>query len=199
AERGRQGSLLPVRRPRRLMGRRTDGLGTAPLRPVQIAYHVPDPAAVAVRFARELGWGPFYLMEHIPLDTCLYRGRPAAFDHTSAYGQAGDLMVELITQHDDNPSVLRDVFAAGETGVHHVACFVPDLQAALNDFRAKGYAIALEASTRGTSFAMVDAVSSVGHMLELYEPGAGLRRFYDFVKRQAQGWDGVNAVRRLAP
>ncbi len=170
-----------------------------PLQPVQIAYHVPDPEAAAIRWARELGWGPFYLMEHIPLESCLYRGNPAVFDHTSAYGQAGEVMIELITQHDDNPSVLRDLYAAGETGVHHVAYFVSDLQASLSDFRRRGYAVSLEASTRGLQFAMIDACFSVGHMLELYEPTADLRRFYDFVRRKSQGWDGADPLRRLTP
>jgi hypothetical protein len=35
------------------------------LKPVQIAYHVPDPEAAARRFASEWGWGPFFLMEHL--------------------------------------------------------------------------------------------------------------------------------------
>ena len=61
--------------------------------PVQLAYHVPDAAQAARDFARQFGWGPFYLMEHIPLAACVYRGQPAVFDHTSAYGQAGEMMV----------------------------------------------------------------------------------------------------------
>jgi Glyoxalase/Bleomycin resistance protein/Dioxygenase superfamily len=170
-----------------------------PLHPVQLAYHVPDPAAAAARYARELGWGPFYLMEHIPLESCQYRGGPAAFDHTSAYGQAGSIMIELITQHDDSPSVLRDMYAADETGIHHVAYFVTDLQASLTDFRHRGYEVSLEASTRGLRFAMVDACFSVGHMLELYEPTDSLRRFYDFIRRKSQGWNGAEPLRRLTP
>lgn len=170
-----------------------------PLRPVQIAYHVPDPRSAAEHFAREFGWGPFYLLEHIPLDTCLYRGRPAVFDHTSAYGQAGELMVELISQGDERPSVLRDLYGAAQTGIHHVAYFVPSLPQTLASFRERGYEIALEASTRGTAFAMVDAVPTVGHMLEFYEPCAPLQRFYEFVKHKAQGWDGSNPLRVLTP
>lgn len=169
------------------------------LAPVQIAYHVPDPAAAAERCAREYGWGPFYLLEHIPLVSCRYRDRPAAFDHTSAYGQAGDLMVELITQHDDAPSALRDLYAARETGIHHVAHFVDSLPAALAEFRRRGIAVALEArTTTGVDFAMVDTSATLGHMLELYEGGADLKRFYAYIKHKAQGWDGSDAVRRLA-
>jgi catechol 2,3-dioxygenase-like lactoylglutathione lyase family enzyme len=169
-----------------------------PLRPVQIAYHVPDPAAAAERCARDYGWGPFFVMEHVPLALSLYRGRESAFDHTSAYGQAGDVMVELIAQHDDSPSALRDLYAAHESGLHHVAYFVPDLRAALAEFRARGREIALEAcTTTGTEFAMVDVVDELGHMVELYENADALAKFYAYVKRKADGWDGRDPVRRL--
>lgn len=171
-------------------------LGT--LRPVQVAYHVPDPVAAAEQFARDFGWGPFYLMEHIPLERSLHRGRPAPFDHTSAYGQAGDVMVELITQHNDGPSALRDMYASHETGIHHVACFVDDLPAALDGFRHAGAEVALDARTvGGVDFAMVDTVARLGHMLELYEPGEDLRKFYAFVRQKAEGWDGSRPLRVL--
>ncbi len=117
------------------------------LKPVQIAYHVPDPAAAARRYAVEFGWGPFFLMEHIALAECRYRGQPATFDHTSAYGQAGEFMVEFITQHGDAPSALRDLYRADQSGLHHVAHFVPELEAAVADFRKRGYVAALEART----------------------------------------------------
>jgi hypothetical protein len=172
--------------------------GKLSLSPVQIAYHVPDPAATAERCAREYGWGPFFLMEHIALASCRYRDQPGVFDHTSAYGQAGDMMVELITQHGDAPSALRDMYAAHESGIHHVAHFVEDLRDALAEFRRRGLAIALEAhTTTGVHFAMVDTCATLGHMLELYEAGEDLRRFYSYVRHKAQGWDGSDPVRRL--
>jgi hypothetical protein len=168
------------------------------LKPVQIAYHVPDPELAARNFARDYGWGPFFLFEHIPLSRCIYRGAPAAFDHSSAYGQAGDLMIELIAQHDDSPSVLRDLYARNEVGVHHMAHFVPNLAEATGQARASGIKIALDACTgTGTSFAMLDTVRELGHMVELYEDAGELRKFYRYVRRAAEAWDGSEPVRRL--
>jgi Glyoxalase/Bleomycin resistance protein/Dioxygenase superfamily len=168
------------------------------LKPVQIAYHVADPAAAAADSARRFGWGPFYLLEHVRLASCTYRGRPATFDHSSAYGQAGELMVEFITQHDDEPSVVRDLYRREQSGVHHVAHFVPDLDEALADFTGMGLVTAMHATTAdGVAFAMVDATPALGHMLELYEPGPGLRNFYDFIRRKAEGWSGSEPVRHI--
>jgi len=167
------------------------------LEPVQIAYHVPDPERAAREFARRFGWGPFFLFEHIALSKCLYRGAPAVFDHSSAYGQAGELMVELITQHDDRPSVLRDLYARDAVGVHHVAHFVSDLPQALERARAAGADVALDACTlTGTSFAMLDTSRELGHMTELYEGTGDLLKFYRYVRRAAQDWDGREPLRR---
>lgn len=168
------------------------------LTPVQLAYHVPEPKAAAAEFAERLGWGPFFVMEHIALDYARYRGTARAFHHSSAYGQAGKLMVELIAQDDDEPSALRDMFQRDQTGLHHVACFVADLNSARRSFVDEGFALALEAcTTTGVEFVMVDTRDTLGHMLELYEPGEQLIQFYDFVAQKAHSWDGSRPVRIL--
>jgi hypothetical protein len=168
------------------------------LKPVQIAYHVADPERAAHEYARSFGWGPFFLLEHIALSSCVYRGSTAVFDHSSAYGQAGDLMIELITQHDDTPSVLRDVFARDAVGVHHVAHFVTSLPDALDQARAAQTDIALDAWTAtGTHFAMLDTSRRLGHMVELYEATDDLLKFYRHVRRAADGWNGAQPLRRL--
>jgi len=168
------------------------------LAPVQMAYHVPDPAAAALHAAAAFGWGPFYLMEHIALARASYRGTETVFDHSSAYGQAGELMVEFITQHNDAPSALRDLYEPQESGLHHVAVFVPNFAAALDQHRSLGRVIALEACTStGVEFAMVDTVKELGHMLEVYEARDDLAKFYALVRRKATGWDGSNPLRYL--
>jgi catechol 2,3-dioxygenase-like lactoylglutathione lyase family enzyme len=170
----------------------------AMLRPVQIAYHVPDPERAAADYAASHGWGPFFLFEHIPLARVLYRDQPASFDHSSAYGQAGDVMIEFITQHDDSPSVLRDLYHREQSGIHHVAHFVSDLGAAIAALRARGASLALEATTAdGVEFAMVDTAAALGHMTELYEPVPALARFYAYVRQKSVGWDGRDPLRRL--
>ena len=94
--------------------------------------------------------------------------------------------------------MLRDLFPPERSGLHHVAHFVPDLAAAIAEFRGRGYAAALEArTTTGVEFAMIDTSRDLGHMLELYEPVSQLQRFYDHVRKASQGWDGRDPVRRL--
>ena len=177
-----------------------EGLLVADFRlvPVQLAYHVPDPSEAARRYAAAFGWGPFFLMEHIALERSIYRRQSAAFDHSSAYGQAGDVMIEFIAQHGDGPSALRDMYGPTESGLHHVASFVPDLAATVAGFRDRGYEAALEArTTTGVDFVMIDTSRDLGHMIELYEPVSQLRRFYEHVRNASRDWDGRDPVRRL--
>jgi hypothetical protein len=91
-------------------------------KPIQIAYHVPDPERAARGYASRLRLGPVF-DQHIPLSKCIYRGA-SIIRSSSAYGQAGDLMIELITSMT-MPSVLRDLFARDAIGLHHIARFVP--------------------------------------------------------------------------
>ncbi len=157
--------------------------GTVFGRPVQLAYVVDDPHRAAAVWERTYGAGPFVVADHIPVTDVIHRGQPTTFDHTSAYGWWGDVMIELFCQHDTVPSAVTERFDAGRTGLHHVACFVPDLDAALV---AAGSAVAMTARAGDTRFAFVDAWETHGHYWEWYEPSARLLEFYDMIRVRHQ-------------
>jgi Glyoxalase/Bleomycin resistance protein/Dioxygenase superfamily len=166
--------------------------------PVQIAYAVTDVRIAAQRWVDERGIGPFFVMEHIAVSNVLYRGRPATFDHSSAYGQWGNVMVELVCDHTKGPSPVCDVVGAGGQGLHHMAHFVDDFAQATEQLEAAGYAQALLAYTSaGLSFAFHDATVDMGHMIEIYEQTERLRAFYAMVAQSATNWDGSEPVRIL--
>jgi len=160
--------------------------------PVQIAYATDDVHAAARRWAGR-GIGPFFVIEHIALADVRIDGAPAAFDHSSAYGQWGSMMVELVQQHDPGPDPI-----VGVSGVHHVASFVDDFDEASAALIADGFGCRLRASTAGgQSFAFHDARDSIGHLLEIYERTDRLAGFYAMVRDAAVDWDGRDPVRVL--
>ena len=164
--------------------------------PVQIAYAVNDAREAAIQWAEDFGAGPFFLAEHIPVTNVIHRGNSTVFDHTSAYGQWGEVMVELVQDHGDGPSAIRDLYAPGETGLHHVAYFVDDLDLATRELAERGFPLAMSAEARGTTrFHFIDAVSQMGHFLELYEPSSALQSFYKKVRDASEGWDGSDPSR----
>lgn len=166
----------------------------------QLAYKVNDLEAAAAAHHRAFGSGPFFVLRHVALASSVHRGVERAFDHSSAYGQWGGVMVELVVQHNPEPSAMHDMFpyGSGAEGLHHAALFVDDLDAAIARFAAEDAPLAqLSVTAGGTAFAFVDTRASLGHMLELYEPTAQLTGFYDFVAAAAQGWDGHDLLREL--
>jgi catechol 2,3-dioxygenase-like lactoylglutathione lyase family enzyme len=166
--------------------------------PVQIAYAVPDAEVFARRWATSTGAGPFFLRRHIAVVDVTYRGRPAAFDHTSAYGQWGSIMLELVHVHTPGPNVVTDVIGDSPTGLHHLAFLVADLDAATEHLDEHGHPLAMTAHTgNGTEFRFVDASRALGHMIELYVDSDRLRAFYAEVADAALGWDGTDPVREL--
>jgi catechol 2,3-dioxygenase-like lactoylglutathione lyase family enzyme len=166
--------------------------------PVQIAYAVPDVESAARSWAARSGAGPFFVRRHIALEDVVVRGRPGSFDHSSAYGQWGSVMVELVEDHGDGPSPVRDMFPRDGSGLHHLAFFVESVDAAVADLLGQGLELAMSARTAGgLRFCFVDTRKALGHMVELYEPTAGLRAFYSMVRDAAEGWDGADPVRTL--
>lgn len=164
--------------------------------PVQLAYVVDDLHAAALRWVDEVGAGPFFVSEHIPVSDVVHRGRPAAFDHSNAVGQWGDLMLELVVDHGEGPSAVRDMFAPGETGLHHVAVFCDDVDEEAARMEAQGHPVAQTALARGTiRFTFVDTTAQRGHMTELYAPTEPLVELYATVAAAARDWDGTDPIR----
>ncbi len=170
------------------------------LRVRQLAYKVDDLEAAISAHHRLFGSGPFFVARHIALTASQHRGVEKPFDHSSAYGQWGQLMVELVVQHNPDPSALHDMFPweSGTQGLHHAALFVDDVASAIAWLGGEGFPLAqLSRTASGTAFAFVDTRARLGHMLELYEPTPLLTGFYDMVAQAARDWDGRDLVREL--
>jgi hypothetical protein len=146
---------------------------------VQIAYGVADPAAAAVEWERR-GAGPFVVNRHIELTDVRHAGVAATLDHSSAYGRWGNVMVELICVHTATPTGLGRAIDTDPVGVHHVAVFADDLDAAAAEQAAAGRPEVVRASTtHGVRFAWFDASASLGHLVEVYERHPLLEGFYE--------------------
>lgn len=159
--------------------------------PVQIAYAVDDVIAAAEAWV-ERGAGPFFVRRHIEVSASRMHGEPAAFDHSSAYGQFGDVMVELLCEH--HPVTER---VGPTTGVHHMAFFVDDVPTAQAVLVDHGWPEALYAEAGTTAFALHDATAELGHLVEIYAESDALRSFYAMVSQASADWEGSDPVRVL--
>lgn len=165
----------------------------------QIAYYVPDARRAAIEHSSAFGSGPYFVMDNIPMSLARYRGEIGVFDHTSAYGQWGDVMVEMVQVNSREPSVFTDLYPNGGPGFHHVALIVDNLQATMREFEAKGFPEGFYGEVQpGAAFAMMDATKHFGHFVELYEPSAPLLKVYHNVRAASLSFAGDDVIREFS-
>lgn len=167
----------------------------------QIAYSVQDVKAAAEEHARLYGSGPFFFAEHVPVSDYKYRGQPGEWDHTTIVGQWGEVMVEFFQQHNPGPSHVHDMYPYGsnQSGIHHVALIVNDLEESIQHFLAQGFELAshFRLSSAGFDVAMIDTRRISGHMVELYMGVEPILALYEMTKQAAKNFDGRDLIRPM--
>lgn len=134
----------------------------------QHAYVVNDVERAAGEWSQLLGAGPFAIRAHHRAERFVYRGTAQEADVSYGFGYLGDMMIQLIEQHDDTPSIYRDMYAAGEEGFHHVATLVHDFPAARDHFLDRGFELACELWTGGVDAAYFDTRAITGGFTEIH-------------------------------
>ena len=165
--------------------------------PHHSAYVVEDIETTVSRLVEQLGAGPFFLIEDVPLENVRSRGEPAEFVHNSAFGYCGDGAIELIETVSLAPARVEQRFAAPRPRIQHVAYVVPptevgDLRSSLD---ARGLPQYLSTWLGGAETTLHDASAALGHDIEIHADNEGLHRFFAMVRRAAEGWDGVEPLR----
>lgn len=163
------------------------------------AYVVDDIEATVGRLVTQLGAGPFFLIENVPLQNLRSCGEPAEFTHNAAFGSCGDGLIELIETVSLAPRRVAERFAAPRPRVHHIAYAVPptevsDLRSSLD---AQGLPQYLSARTGDIDNTFHDASAALGHDLEIHVDGQGLRDVFGMVRLAAESWDGADPLRPL--
>jgi methylmalonyl-CoA/ethylmalonyl-CoA epimerase len=161
------------------------------------AYVVEDIEATVNRLVDQLGAGPFFLIEGVPLENVLSRGEPAEFVHNSAFGSCGGSPIELIEAVSLAPERVEKRFAGPRPGIHHVAYAVPpaevaDLRSSLDE---RGLPQYLSSQLGAVDTTLHDASAALGHDIEIHVDSEGLRDFFNMVIGSAEGWDGSDPLR----
>jgi catechol 2,3-dioxygenase-like lactoylglutathione lyase family enzyme len=134
----------------------------------QHAYLVNDVRAACAEWHSLFGAGPFIVTDHHRTDTFMYRGTDVEADVSYAFGYLGDLMIQFIQQHDNQPSIYRDMYGEGEEGFHHVAYLVSDWEAAKSRLEGMGFECACELFASNVSAAYYDTRKVTGGFTEIH-------------------------------
>jgi methylmalonyl-CoA/ethylmalonyl-CoA epimerase len=165
--------------------------------PHHCAYVVDDIEATVRRLVDQLGAGPFFLIENVPLENVRSRGEPAEFVHNSAFGYCGGGAIELMEVLSLAPERVQKGLSGPRPRIHHVAYVVPptevaDLRSALDD---RGLTEYLSSQLGEVETTLHDASAALGHDIEIHVENEGLRDFFETVRAGAAGWDGSESLR----
>jgi catechol 2,3-dioxygenase-like lactoylglutathione lyase family enzyme len=163
---------------------------------IQQGYVVPDIQA-AMRHWIARGIGPFFIEEHIrPKGE--YDGHSIRPDLSAAFAYSGDQQIEVIEQHDDDPTIYRDYLAAHpDGGLQHLAVWVDDIAETVAGLEAAGSSYAVR-QRYGDGHAYLDSDDEPGVMMQLMARSDHLVQLMETIHAGSIGWDGVTApIRRI--
>jgi Glyoxalase/Bleomycin resistance protein/Dioxygenase superfamily len=165
--------------------------------PHHYAYLVEDIEATANRLVDQLGGGPFFLIERVPLENVLSRGEPAEFVHNSAFGSCGGGAIELLEAVRLAPERVEKRFSGPRPRIHHVGYAVSPAEVAnlRSSLDERGLPQYLSSQLGEVDATLHDASAILGHDIEIHVDGEGLRDFFEMVRGAAEGWDGAQPLR----
>jgi methylmalonyl-CoA/ethylmalonyl-CoA epimerase len=165
--------------------------------PHHSGYLVESIEATVERLVEQLGAGPFFLVENVPLENVCSRGEPAELAHDSAFGFCGGAPIELLEIARAAPERVEARWSGPRPRIHHVAYVLP--RAAAEDLRGsldeRGLPEYLSSQMGEVDMTFHDASATLGHDLEIHVENPGLRGFFEMVRGAAEEWDGFEPLR----
>lgn len=161
----------------------------------QQAYLVNDLEHSCREWARLFGAGPFLLVPHHRTDTFTYRGTDEEADVSYAFGYLDNMMIQFIQQHDDTPSIYRDMFEAGTEGFHHAGMLVSDFPAERQRYLDLGFEVACELYADNVDAAYIDTRAVTGGFTEIHaDPPHILKAFASWQRAHENFKTGDNPI-----
>jgi hypothetical protein len=168
--------------------------------PHHLGYVVDSIEATVEHVVTQLGAGPFFLVENVPLENARSRSEPAQLAHNSAFGMCGGAPIELLEIAHASPERVSARWGGPRPRIHHVG-YVLDREAAealRGELDDRGFRVYLSARLGELDMTFHDGSATLGHDLEIHVDVPGLRDFFEMVRGGADGWDGSQPLRPLA-
>jgi methylmalonyl-CoA/ethylmalonyl-CoA epimerase len=160
----------------------------------QVAFVVPDLDAAMDQWHRTTNAGPFYVERH-GKPNVTYRGEATPLEFSVAFAGLGDVMLELIEQHNDGPSVYRDSFAPGTGGLHHFGYVVDSFDGIEEEYRSRGIELAMTLHDVDPILYFDTRAETGGAMTEVLLYGQERGDMFERAIASGRNWDGKDPRR----
>jgi hypothetical protein len=163
---------------------------------LELCQVVTDMDAAIDHWTQVIGAGPFYVFDIPALPGQKYRGAPTAVDLRIAFGFSGGLLIELLQQTNDVPSVFREMLDKTGAGYHHIMLRVPFDEGSAR-LQRHGYEAAFTgAMPTGERIAVFDTRDGNGGYIELMDLTPGSLGPMEKIHQAHLDWDGVSDPKR---
>jgi hypothetical protein len=165
---------------------------------IQIAYTVPDIEKAVRSYAQDLKLGPWFLRGPLQARKPVYRGNPQKLELSIAIAYSGHVMIELIQQHDEQPSVYREVIDKQGYGFHHWGIASDRFDNDLSSYVERGFELVFTDETPvSTRVAYLDPKRGWPGFIELIEINTASELRYSKMYADALLWDGADPIRKV--
>jgi len=159
---------------------------------IQTAYVVKNIREAIGQWVEKLKVGPWFLIEHFQGQDAKYRGQPSKADCALAMSFAGHMMIELIEQYNDAPSVYRETIDKRGYGFHHWGVATSNFDRDMGQCHRGSFFARVPSGGR---VAYMDTTADLPGMVEFIELGASFDPIFSGFYRATIGWDGKDPVR----
>jgi Glyoxalase/Bleomycin resistance protein/Dioxygenase superfamily len=165
---------------------------------IQHGYVVRDLDASLAYWQETMRAGPFFLVDNA-IEGLVYRGQATAVTWTTALTYCGDMLIEIIRQNDESPSIYREQLDATGPGFHHFMLKAPNFDETLERFVRFGAVPAFGRLSSGDErFMYLDTRATLGCFVELYDMRSGTLDLFRQIREAHEKWDGRDPVRAFS-
>ncbi len=163
---------------------------------LELCHVVRDMDVAIEHWTTVIGAGPFYVFDIPAMPGQTHRGKPSAIDLRIAFGFSGGLLIELLQQLNDVPSVFHEILESRGEGYHHVMLRLPFDKGRLR-IEAAGYELAFAGRLPGGErFGLFDARAGNGGYIELMDLTDATFGPIEKIHQAHLDWDGKTDPKR---
>lgn len=146
-----------------------------------------------------LGIGPFFRADHVPLEYLRVGGKQVDVDLSLAMANSGEVQIELIQQHNPEPSPYKDFLDRHGPGMQHLGFWSTNYEEDLARIQASGQRIAFEGKIVDSGcFTYFNSPFEPDTFMEVGDLTGNAALLMEHVRAAAIDWDGTHPVRPLS-
>lgn len=165
---------------------------------MQHGYIVGDVETAAVEWARRVGAGPFYVLDHIAMDQYYFRGVRTDVELRLAFGYWGSLQIELIQPLGHSDTLYSRALRSTAGQLNHCATVVADIDGLLARRQLQNRVVQAGKMPTGLKFVYLEEYLPGGQHLELIEAQESTVMAFAAMEAASRRWDGKTPVRPMA-